>query len=52
MDIFAYTPIGVACMYPPDRISEDTFFFFFFEQTMSSIMELIGATNIVQFFNS
>jgi hypothetical protein len=49
MDIFAYTPIGVACMYPPDRISEDISFF---EQTMSSIMELIGPTNFVQFYNS
>jgi hypothetical protein len=46
MDIFAYTPIGVACMYPPDRISGDIHFF---EQTMSSIMELIGPTNVVQF---
>jgi len=46
MDIFAYAPIGVACMYPPDRISGDIYFF---EQTMSSIMELIGPTNIVQF---
>ncbi|XP_059439605.1 uncharacterized protein LOC132172169 [Corylus avellana] len=46
VDIYAYTPIGVACMDPPDSMGRDIYCF---ELMMSSILDLIGPTNVVQF---
>ncbi|XP_059433741.1 uncharacterized protein LOC132166902 [Corylus avellana] len=52
-DIYAYTPIGVACikrLKNPFGLASDEYFFS--ETTLSSVMEVIGLTNVVQFIDN